>query len=286
MPKGIPKNGVNKGWFKKDAIPHNKGGKHISCNMCGTETWKTNCEKNKKYCSYRCYWKSKIGKKFKNSGQFKKGHTPWNKGLNSGKTSLRKAIQNLQLYKDWRQYIFNYYDYTCQICGKRGGDKEAHHKKQFKHIIKDNNIKTVDDAIKCKELWDYDNGVLVCKKCHQFFRPQVLWIHGQRDSGKTTLAKKIQSLSYRAINLDGDEMRWSISSDLGFSKNDRIENNLRIAKLAKILKRQGFNIIVSTICPYKELRDEVQMITGCKFVEMDGGAENSGKTPYEKRSPK
>jgi len=106
----------------------------------------------------------------------------------------------------------------------------------------------------------------------------VTWITGQSKSGKTTLAKKIIAHD-GGILLDGDSMRkcWT----LGFSKEDRWENNLRIAKIANELSSQGQNVIVSTICPYKDLRQEVQKITNCRFIYLEGGLETSNEYPYE-----
>lgn len=96
----------------------------------------------------------------------------------------------------------------------------------------------------------------------------IIWITGDRGKGKTTLAKELCS-KMGAINLDGDEMRSSISTDLGFSDTDRFENNIRIAKLAKILESQGFDVVVSTICPDKlGLREQVFHISKCKFINL------------------
>ena len=106
----------------------------------------------------------------------------------------------------------------------------------------------------------------------------ILWITGQSKSGKSTLARKISQ--GRWIVLDGDAMRASISKDLGYSAEDRQDNNLRIARLARELDKQGFDVVVATICPYKKLRDEVEKITGCKFIHLTGGIE-SKDYPYE-----
>ena len=95
----------------------------------------------------------------------------------------------------------------------------------------------------------------------------IIWCRGKRKSGKTTLAKQLQKLMPNSLILDGDEMRDSISKGLGFSDEDRMENNLRIARLAKILEAQGFPVIVATICPGK-IKKEVFHITGCRFIEL------------------
>jgi hypothetical protein len=51
--------------------------------------------------------------------------------------------------------------------GKSNGDLNAHHKKAFIQIIKSNKIETIEEAENCKELWDVENGITLCKRCHQ-----------------------------------------------------------------------------------------------------------------------
>lgn len=109
----------------------------------------------------------------------------------------------------------------------------------------------------------------------------ITWITGQSKSGKSTLARKMRK---NEIILDGDAMRSTINKDLGFSKEDRIENNMRIARLAKELESQGFDVIVTTICPYKELREDIRKITGCKFIYLEGGIKHKDY-PYEENNP-
>lgn len=103
----------------------------------------------------------------------------------------------------------------------------------------------------------------------------IWWITGNTGAGKTTLAKKMKEV----IILDGDELRqcWN----LGFNKKDRWEQNIRAARLARMIEKQGYDVVVSTICPYKGLRKEVQTITNCKFVYLDGGKEPTEEYPYE-----
>lgn len=94
----------------------------------------------------------------------------------------------------------------------------------------------------------------------------IQWVYGTSGCGKTTLARKL--LDKTTIHLDGDDMR-RVWTDLGFSDEDRRTQNLRIANLARVLDRQGFNIVVSTICPTAELRAEVYAITGCTFIHIE-----------------
>jgi adenylylsulfate kinase len=108
----------------------------------------------------------------------------------------------------------------------------------------------------------------------------ITWIYGQSKAGKTTLAKKmIAESSSKIVLLDGDDMRkvWTI----GFSKEDRWENNLRIARLAATLESQGFDVIVATICPYRDLRKEIRNLIKCRFIYVPGGKPTTNEYPFE-----
>lgn len=110
----------------------------------------------------------------------------------------------------------------------------------------------------------------------------VIWIAGNTRAGKTTLARKLLSHAPHAVHLDGDDMRKSISRDLGFTEDDRRTNNLRIARLAALLDAQGFLVVVSTICPYRSLRDHVRQICHCEFILLEGGMEPTTLHPFER----
>src|SRR4030042_2238788 len=84
-----------------------------------------------------------------------------------GITSLRKQIRSCFKYRQWRSDVFTRDDFTCQECGKRGGNLEAHHDpKTFSQILKEYNIKTLEDALVCEELWNINGGKTLCKKDH------------------------------------------------------------------------------------------------------------------------
>ena len=86
----------------------------------------------------------------------------------------------------------------------------------------------------------------------------IVWITGKSGSGKTTLAKDLM-VKLQGINLDGNEMRESISQGAGFSPEDRLRHNVKIARLAKVLERQ-MPVVVSLICPLNGIRDRVDSI--------------------------
>lgn len=90
-------------------------------------------------------------------------HYNWKGGCGSLNMRIRKCYE----YRQWVQDIFKRDEYTCQECGIKGGKLNAHHIKQFALIIKENKITTLEEALLCYELWDYDNGQTLCINCHK-----------------------------------------------------------------------------------------------------------------------
>lgn len=81
----------------------------------------------------------------------------------------------------------------------------------------------------------------------------IIQIIGLPGSGKTTLAKSLAS-RINAIILNADEVRADLSSDLGFSIEDRIEQARRLGAMARLLSNQNYNVVVDFVCPTKETR--------------------------------
>jgi len=84
-----------------------------------------------------------------------------------GITPLRKVIQTSFLYRQWRSDVFHRDDFTCQECNIKGGILNAHHKKSFTSIIQFYEITTLEEALECEELWNINNGITLCEKCHK-----------------------------------------------------------------------------------------------------------------------
>lgn len=83
------------------------------------------------------------------------------------------------------------------------------------------------------------------------------------------------------ILLDGDDLR-AIWPELGLSRTDRWEQNLRAARLAKLIADQGFLVVVATIAPFEKLRREIRAITGCTFIFVDHNEfPDDPERPYE-----
>jgi adenylylsulfate kinase len=100
----------------------------------------------------------------------------------------------------------------------------------------------------------------------------TLWFTGLSGAGKTTVAEIVEhELRDRAGTvevLDGDIVRTNLSKGLGFSRDDRDTNVLRIGFVANLLTRNGVPVIVSAISPYKEARDQVRREIGEDFIEI------------------
>ena len=88
--------------------------------------------------------------------------------------------------------------------------------------------------------------------------PHTIWLTGLPKSGKTTIAyaleRKLFDQGKFAVVLDGENLRNTISADLGFSANDRRDNVRRAAAAAKLLNQAGIIAIVATVSPTEEDR--------------------------------
>ncbi len=102
-------------------------------------------------------------------------------------------------------------------------------------------------------------------------RGVTLWFTGLSGAGKTTISrameKNLRMLGYQVEMLDGDVVRQNLTRDLSFSKEDRDENIRRIGFVAHLLTRNNVIVLVSTISPYREVREELRRRIG-DFIEV------------------
>ena len=92
----------------------------------------------------------------------------------------------------------------------------------------------------------------------------ILWYTGLSGSGKSTIAneveKKLFEKGFHTYVLDGDNIRFGLNSNLGFSPEDRTENIRRIGEVAKLFVDAGIIVSTAFISPYREDRDRVRSI--------------------------
>ena len=103
--------------------------------------------------------------------------------------------------------------------------------------------------------------------------PVTLWFTGLSGAGKSTLAQLVSDeFTNRNLSvevLDGDVIRENLSKGLGYSRDDRDTNIRRIGFVANLLSRNGVNVIVAAISPYRSIRAEVRAAQERgKFVEV------------------
>ena len=86
----------------------------------------------------------------------------------------------------------------------------------------------------------------------------VVWLTGLSGAGKSTVAVTLERLLHargvRTYLLDGDNMRHGLSSDLGFTPRDRIENIRRVAEVARLMVDAGLITIAALISPFRNER--------------------------------
>lgn len=103
-------------------------------------------------------------------------------------------------------------------------------------------------------------------------RGLTVWFTGLPSSGKSTLAaavgERLARAGRRVEVLDGDEVRTHLTRDLGFSREDRIENVRRVGFVASLLSRNGVIVLCALISPYREARDEVRALHEGRFLEV------------------
>ena len=96
------------------------------------------------------------------------------------------------------------------------------------------------------------------------FYPKVIWIMGLSGSGKSTIAKEIKDvLEQKGIVtalLDGDNLRFGLNNNLGFTDEDRIENVRRAAEVANLMLTSRVCVICCLITPNKEAQEIVQSV--------------------------
>jgi hypothetical protein len=92
---------------------------------------------------------------------------PENPNWRGGTTRLRSLIQANYRYIEWKLAIFERDNWHCQVKGCKSTELHPHHLKPIGESIRDYNIKTIEEAIKCQEIWDVNNGITLCKQHHR-----------------------------------------------------------------------------------------------------------------------
>jgi bifunctional enzyme CysN/CysC len=100
------------------------------------------------------------------------------------------------------------------------------------------------------------------------------WLTGLSASGKSTIAaaleRELVDDGIACYRLDGDNVRFGLNGDLGFSAVDRSENVRRVGEVARLMADAGLVVLVPIISPYAADRARVRAAhraAGLRFVE-------------------
>ncbi|CAB3782057.1 adenylyl-sulfate kinase [Pararobbsia alpina] len=100
----------------------------------------------------------------------------------------------------------------------------------------------------------------------------VFWLTGLSGAGKSTLAEgasqHLFASGIKCILIDGDVLRAGLSSDLGFTAEDRAENVRRAAEIASLCANASIVTFVSLVSPFEVDRKRARQIVGDKFHEI------------------
>jgi len=101
----------------------------------------------------------------------------WKGGITTEINKLRGSIE----YKHWRKSVFERDNYTCQVCGIRGGKLQAHH------------IKNFSDNLELR--FDIDNGITICKEHHSSAKWSFHHIFGKKNNTIKQLEQYIKYIN-------------------------------------------------------------------------------------------
>jgi len=98
-----------------------------------------------------------------------------------------------------------------------------------------------------------------------------IWFTGLSGSGKSATTQVLTTLllerGRETAILDGDVVRTHLSKGLGFSKEDRDTNIMRIGFVAGEIAHAGGAVICAAISPYRAAREEARKMVGENFIE-------------------
>jgi sulfate adenylyltransferase len=129
------------------------------------------------------------------------------------------------------------------------------------------------EGLEIPDWYSYPEIVDELKKIHlpRHLQGFTVFFTGLASSGKSTIAnalliKLLENGKRRVTLLDGDVVRKNLSSELGFSKEHRDLNIMRIGYVAAEITKNGGAAICAPIAPYRMTRRRVR-----EMIEAAGG---------------
>ena len=102
-------------------------------------------------------------------------------------------------------------------------------------------------------------------------RGAVVWLTGLSGSGKSTIARELESRLHArgrlCCVLDGDNLRHGLCADLGFGPEDRRENIRRAAHVAALFADLGAIVVTAFVSPFRVDRAAARDLLGVDMIE-------------------
>jgi len=100
----------------------------------------------------------------------------------------------------------------------------------------------------------------------------MIWLCGRPSAGKTTLAHGLQKLMDNVVLLDGDDVRRFASPEIGYTKEDRYKQMLKVAGISYLINKSGINTIICTCSPppvddFPKAAKLIQVYVKCSLEE-------------------
>jgi len=121
----------------------------------------------------------------------------------------------------------------------------------------------------------------------------TLWMTGLSGSGKSTISVALehalvkgQGQPHFVYRLDGDNLRFGLNRDLGFSPTDRKENVRRVAEVSKLFAEAGAIVIAGLISPYAADRAYAREVHANATLPFMGVFVDAPLATVEERDPK
>jgi len=101
------------------------------------------------------------------------------KRLQKLRSTIIRKIRASKKYKDWMKEVLWSSGFKCSDCGMplEYNAGQVHHKVHLSKIVDDNNLLTLEQALTCKELWNLNNGTVLCCFCHSGKHPNISFMN-------------------------------------------------------------------------------------------------------------
>lgn len=106
----------------------------------------------------------------------------------------------------------------------------------------------------------------------------IIWLTGQPNSGKTTIANCLRKINSKIFVVDGDTLR-DITKNYDYSQNGRLKNITDAQIIASYIDNLNETVVVAMVSPYRHIREEFK--SKHKVIEIYLTSNRLGKEGYK-----